>query len=110
MVDEKSNEKNSGYNFVGKGVYRFTGPLGEVVSANFVGCDGRVYRVEIRGNEMSVNGAEMRSWDDRPCEFIGNCIGNNEHCSYESRNLAGPRGEGCTFYDDHKDAEKASKQ
>ena len=45
-----------------------------------------------------VNGAYMLSDTDKPCEFIGKCIGGNENCSYEGRDLP----DGCTLYNDCK--------
>jgi hypothetical protein len=88
-------------------ITEWNGQPGEIIDVAFVGCDGKAYTVVVRGDTMYVNGAKMCSRKDKPCEYIGKCMGNNEGCSYEGRNLAAPRGERCTFYDDHKDDEVA---
>jgi hypothetical protein len=79
----------------------------EIDTVQFVGCDGTKYQVSIRENMVFVNGAEMLSWKDKPCEYasregLRRCGGANEHCSYLGRDLP----EGCTFYEDKKELDE----
>jgi len=90
-------------------VKRF-GQGAEEIWTGFVGTDGKTYNIQIHGDRIYVNGAKMLSLEDGPCEYAGNCMGNNQNCSYKGRNLKAPRGERCTLYDDRKDAEEAVKQ
>jgi hypothetical protein len=85
-------------------VTRFGKGAEETLTANFTGCDGKSYRVVIRGDKLYVNGADVRSPKDGPCEYAGHCPGNNEHCSRIGRVDKGPD-EDCTFHTENKLAE-----
>jgi hypothetical protein len=96
--------------------YKDGGPIGQdgnpsdLIITAFVGCDGRKYRVELNGEDLYVNGAKMESNDDKPCEFISKCTGNNQNCSYATRKLDGPKDERCAFYNDHIELVALSKK
>lgn len=109
MTKNKTSEKTE--EFVQKGVLRteiteWDGKLGEIWHTEFIGRDGVEYQVVMRGEKVYVNGARMLSWKDRPCEYIGRCMANNENCSYEANDLPATEEKGCQFYVDHKYFEK----
>ena len=83
----------------------------EIVMSAFVGCDGTPYEVVIRENMLWVNGVEMVSWKDRPCEFAcrpysEQCNGAHDICSYKRLNLPG----GCNSYKDAKKLDEDRKR
>jgi hypothetical protein len=85
-------------------VKKFGKDADERIFVGFNGPRGRQYNIVIHGDRMYVNGAEMLSNQDGPCEYAGCCIGNNEGCSRQRHNLDTEK-EGCGIYCDRKQSE-----
>jgi hypothetical protein len=84
-------------------VKRFGQGAEETIWTGFVDRDGKEYRIQVRGNEIYVNGARMHSDKDGPCEYAEDCTGSNQNCSREAHNLDSPDPKRrCSYYNDRK--------
>jgi hypothetical protein len=77
------------------------GPF-ETITADFVGNDGLRYDISIHGDRLYVNGQEMQSREDSPCEYARQCSGANGGCSRERLSLDKGPDEACAMHTDRK--------